>query len=438
LAETHVAYFADWDALAFAQFAGATADSDRWGVVNLDPMHGAVADHCEIADAILKGGLLHFKALDAFGLGLLRSDHLFLLCLDLGVVDHQRNHKAAARTALGASTLGHAIYIGESAQAGKSALKLNVQGQCKLVKSGANLLLQRFDGCYIQINGLIQLIPAAGISLGAIGLTVSTLYYVYAYMAAGVAISSISISGTTATVTTTGAHGRATDDIVYLAGVIPTQFNGSVVITVTSPTTFTFTIASPPSGNASTVGAYSVLTLEASTTASAVDVATGMRIKAGDATRTLVGFVRPITGPAFQDTAAQRFVRSWFNDSGVELEGARVSGTTGSAAVYVEISASARVELLAWQGERAMVVSNSYGYTNSPNNTAYAAIGFDGVAAIGTVENSAFDVNGSFVGGGHAAARVMNEGYHYFTPSAIATSGFTATVSSALRGDTRR
>ena len=38
-----------------------------------------------------------------------------------------------------------------------------------------------------------------------------------------------------------------------------------------------------------------------------------LQIKAGDASRTLVGMARPIAGPAWQDTAKQRFVRSWFN-----------------------------------------------------------------------------------------------------------------------------
>jgi len=54
------------------------------------------------------------------------------------------------------------------------------------------------------------------------------------------------------------------------------------------------------------------LTLERSTTGHSTHT-NGIEIKSGDATRTLVGMARAITGPAWVDSTSQRFVLSWFN-----------------------------------------------------------------------------------------------------------------------------
>lgn len=73
----------------------------------------------------------------------------------------------------------------------------------------------------------------------------------------GVTISSITFAGTTATVTTASAHGRATGNNVTVYAAIPTDYNATGNITVTSATTFTYTMATTPATNATTVGAYS-------------------------------------------------------------------------------------------------------------------------------------------------------------------------------------
>lgn len=64
-------------------------------------------------------------------------------------------------------------------------------------------------------------------------------------------ISSITYSGTTATVTTMGAHGLATGDRVNMVGCTPSAYNGLWGITVTGATTFTYVMASNPGANAS-------------------------------------------------------------------------------------------------------------------------------------------------------------------------------------------
>lgn len=75
-------------------------------------------------------------------------------------------------------------------------------------------------------------------------------------------ISSITRGGTgnlTATLTTAAAHGLITGNRVTISGAVPTEFNGTYVITVTGATTFTYTMATAPAGNATTVGAYTVI-----------------------------------------------------------------------------------------------------------------------------------------------------------------------------------
>jgi len=74
-------------------------------------------------------------------------------------------------------------------------------------------------------------------------------------------ISTITRGGTgnlTATLTTASAHNLVTGNTITVAGAIPTQFNGTYRITVTGATTFTYTMATAPSGDATTVGTYTI------------------------------------------------------------------------------------------------------------------------------------------------------------------------------------
>jgi len=75
-------------------------------------------------------------------------------------------------------------------------------------------------------------------------------------------ISSITRGGAgnlTATLTTASAHGLVTNNRVTIAGATPTEFNGTYVITVTGTTTFTYTMATAPSGNATVMGTYTTI-----------------------------------------------------------------------------------------------------------------------------------------------------------------------------------
>jgi hypothetical protein len=73
---------------------------------------------------------------------------------------------------------------------------------------------------------------------------------------AGVSIASIFYVTTTATLTTTSAHGLSTGSIVVVSGATPSAYNGTFTVTVTGATTFTYVMGSNPVANASVVGSY--------------------------------------------------------------------------------------------------------------------------------------------------------------------------------------
>jgi len=71
-------------------------------------------------------------------------------------------------------------------------------------------------------------------------------------------ISSITVSGITATLTTALAHGLSTGATVSITGATPSGFNGVYTITVTSATVFTYKPIAVPAGNATVVGVYAI------------------------------------------------------------------------------------------------------------------------------------------------------------------------------------
>jgi hypothetical protein len=219
-------------------------------------------------------------------------------------------------------------------------------GQCRLVKSGANLILQRLNGSRIVINGVPQTIPSAGVLLAPAGLTAGTTYYVYAYMNAG------------------------------------------------------------------------TMALEASLTTRATDATSGMEVKSGDASRTLVGMVRVIPGPAFADTAQQRLVRPWFNRP---LLGAGIGipdRTSTNTAAYQETSSADRIEFLIWADENTSPKLTAW-LTGTVSATLYAGIMLDGLFRGGMLAQSAISAGVTVM----LKPENTGEGYHYYSPALLTTGG---------------
>lgn len=244
-----------------------------------------------------------------------------------------------------ATAPANAVYIGVAKAANEVFIDIDAipgtsqHGQCRLAKSGANLLLSPFNGNKLIINGGVQTIPAAGVTLAATGLAAGTTYYIYAYM--------------------NGAN----------------------------------------------------MALEASATGHSTDATTGIEIKTGDSTRTLVGMARPIAGPAWQDTDAQRFVISWFNRRAIGSYKAMAATATTTSLTPVVISASDKNEFLTWGDEAVDIRWTGNAYNSSGTIQTIANIGIDGALAVGG------GTTGS-QGGASTTIAVnwdgyLSEGYHY-------------------------
>lgn len=92
----------------------------------------------------------------------------------------------------------------------------------------------------------------------AIGATIASTVRLFDVLGSlGVAIASITFSGTTATVTTVTPHGLATGQTVSMRGAFPLPYNvKNAAITVVNGTTFTYAMGSAPPANALLVGYY--------------------------------------------------------------------------------------------------------------------------------------------------------------------------------------
>jgi hypothetical protein len=216
-------------------------------------------------------------------------------------------------------------------------------GQCRLALSGGNLVLSRYNGRLITINGTHQQVPAGGVSLAATSLTPGTTYLIYAFMSGG------------------------------------------------------------------------TMTLEASATAHATDATTGVEIKSGDATRTLVGMARPITGPAWADSATQRFVRSWFNRKPTSTRNSFTANRTTTSTSQVEINTEIRNEWLQWADETPMASILGSASNNTASISTLTSIGWDGAP-----QSNSFNAVTSATGLGYNCSMTdfnstLAEGYHYAT-----------------------
>lgn len=234
-------------------------------------------------------------------------------------------------------------------------------GQCRLTKSGANLLLSPYNGNRITINGSVCVIPAAGVTLAPTSLTPSTTYFIYAFM-----------SGAT-------------------------------------------------------------LTLEASATAHATDATTGVEIKSGDATRTLVGMARVITGPAWQDATNQRFVVSWFNRRPLGCQAVLGANTGTSSTSGVELSTTLRNEFLAWADLAVDFGFDGYASNSSTPATVATFLSLDGAILeaynvfLNTVVNQIAPVS-------VRAVTSASEGYHFISPFVSVNTGTGTWVGSGTPG----
>lgn len=170
------------------------------------------------------------------------------------------------------------------------------------------------------------------------------------------------------------------------------------------------------------------LSLEASTTGHATDAVSGVEIKAGDPTRSLVGFARIITGPAWQDAPNQRFTISWYNRIPVQLQSVLGAATAISGAAFGEISVTLRNEFLVWGNTVLQASFQGNSTISNINSVASTTLPLDSVT--GTYESfssaQAYGAN-AFINPYCSLVVVPAEGYHLTTPLGLVAGGGTST-----------
>lgn len=166
------------------------------------------------------------------------------------------------------------------------------------------------------------------------------------------------------------------------------------------------------------------MTLEASTTARATDSTTGIQIKSGDATRTLVGMGYIVSG-------SWSLVRSWFNRKQFASYSYLSSSATTTATSPAEVSSSLNISFLIWSDETALCAVSGGVSSNTSGASAYTFVGVDGTFqrpfTLSGTNASNVNVTNTF-----SAQTVLSlsEGYHYATLmgqlSSAATASFIA------------
>lgn len=127
------------------------------------------------------------------------------------------NGKVVVSSALNVS--GTATFSGTTTFSGDVILSSGspIATACRLALSGSDLVLSRYNGTSINIDGTNQSIPGAGVSLSASGVSASTFYYIYVYMNSGT--MTLEYSTTTYTInSTTGVPQKNGDSTRTLVG----------------------------------------------------------------------------------------------------------------------------------------------------------------------------------------------------------------------------
>ncbi|WP_107327508.1 hypothetical protein [Agrobacterium pusense] len=120
------------------------------------------------------------------------------------------------------------------------------------------------------------------------------------------------------------------------------------------------------------------LTLEASGTAHSPDSSTGVEIKSGDPTRTLVGKIRTNATSNFADTTNYRGCINWFNRRQLNVTGGSGTNSTSSSS-YIDLGGSISCSFLAWGDEALFSVVNGFARSDTVGGQANISLTLDGV-----------------------------------------------------------
>ena len=161
-----------------------------------------------------------------------------------------------------------------------------------------------------------------------------------------------------------------------------------------------------------------VLALDApSTTAPATDTDTGIRIKTGDASRTLVGMIFTDAGTpgTFVDSTAKRWCLNWFNRRALDLTGTFSADRTSTSTTFAEINTEIRLQFLTWADEAVWMGASGTAGNSNAGQASSSALGIDST----TVASQASAAASGGVGQRHplglGLSTTLSEGSHFVT-----------------------
>lgn len=178
--------------------------------------------------------------------------------------------------------------------------------------------------------------------------------------------------------------------------------------------------------------------LQASATGHSAQAGTGIQIRTGDATRTLVGMARTTGAPAWVDSAAQRYTRSWYNRISADCTNVFAANRSTTSATYAELSSGEIIQFIAWQNETALIAtSGKMSNTAAGGQQVAMSIGIDSAVARETFSQGGEGTDESFVPAVCGLAISFTEGYHYATILGKSLDGSTCTWAGSGTAGTR-
>lgn len=184
----------------------------------------------------------------------------------------------------------------------------------------------------------------------------------------------------------------------------------------------------------------SAIALEASTTGYSISSSGSTKwqaVKTGDATRALVGMVRPVTGPAFTDVEYQRFVASYYNRRRREVRNWLTSAVSKTATSASELNSGARIEFICWAGE-SLQASLTSSVFKAETGATYTGIGLDGATPLDSPVRYDSPNTNSYLSASHTASVPgLTEGYHYLTALGWVSEGTGSWIGAASAGTPR-
>jgi hypothetical protein len=308
----------------------------------------------------------------------------------------------------------------------------------RLIKSGANLTLEAVNGNLVDINGDIMAVT-----------TLPTL------AAPSTAIQIEGMTRAASCVVTWTGHGftAITGQKVFFAGITQaswTALNGNTYeITYIGANSFSIPVNSSgyagdyvPASDAGTIDKETVYyvylysstgtaTLEASTTGYTVDTK-GRANKTGTATKRLMGMARTVSGPAWSDTAAQRFVVSRDNRRTIRAMNFFAAARSTASASFAELGSAERVEFLCWAFD-AVLLSVAGDVSNASGSAIGTSIGVDDATP---EEGRTYTTNTAGAYGTAVVSLTANltDGYHYATVLGLTGAGTANWTGAATAG----